>query len=151
MAFTVAAMRFRGRTQLMCAGANGLKDAQGRFSLKRLLKVILPRDALEARVLTTVAVVRLILMPLASMLLITALASAGILPKDPVCQLALMVEGAMPSAQNLVLLMQLRESTQPLAPRTAQLLLQLYTIAVIPITFWMTVFVGRLPVPLSAV
>ena len=100
--------------------------------------------------LAAVATVRLFLMPLASMFLVTGLASAGLLPRDPICQLALMVEGSMPSAQNLVLLMQLRESTQPLAPRTAQLLLQLYTLAVIPITFWMAVFVGKLNVPILA-
>ena len=74
----------------------------------------------------------------------------GALPADPVCQLALMVEGAMPSAQNLVLLMQLRESTRPIAPRMAQLLLRMYALCVIPVTLWMGVFVGKLPTPLSA-
>ena len=74
----------------------------------------------------------------------------GALPADPVCQLALMVEGAMPSAQNLVLLMQLRESTRPMAPRMAQLLLRMYALCVIPVTLWMGVFVGKLPTPLSA-
>ena len=38
------------------------------------------------------------------------------------------VQSAMPSAQNLVLLMQLRKSTQPLAPRMAALLLRIYAL-----------------------
>ena len=50
------------------------------------------------------------------------------------------VQSAMPSAQNLVLLMQLRKSTQPLAPRMAALLLRIYAVAVIPVTAWITVF-----------
>ena len=50
------------------------------------------------------------------------------------------VQSAMPSAQNLVLLMQLRKSTQPLAPRMTALLLRIYAVAVIPVTAWITVF-----------
>jgi hypothetical protein len=56
----------------------------------------------------------------------------------------------MPSAQNLVLLMQLRTSTQPLAPRMAVLLLRLYAFAIIPVTFWMTVFASSLPMQSAA-
>eukprot|EP00891_Asterochloris_glomerata_P008288 jgi/Astpho2/8288/fgenesh1_pg.00122_%23_53_t len=114
------------------------------------LKLVIPRDALEKRMLATVAVVRLLVLPFLNMLVVTALVRVGALPADPVCQLALMVEGAMPSAQNLVLLMQLRESTQPMAPRMAQLLLRMYALCVIPVTLWMGVFVGKLPVRLSA-
>ncbi len=44
---------------------------------------------------------------------------------------------------------QLRESTQPLAPRMATLLLRLYALAVVPITFWITVFMMRAPVALA--
>ena len=44
---------------------------------------------------------------------------------------------------------QLRESTQPLAPRMATLLLRLYALAIIPITFWITVFMMRAPVALA--
>ena len=51
----------------------------------------------------------------------------------------------MPSAQNLVLLAQLRRGTQPLAPRMAALLLRLYAVAVIPVTLWMTLYAYNLP------
>ena len=56
----------------------------------------------------------------------------------------------MPPAQNLALLVNLRKSTQFLAPRLAKLLLRLYVIAVIPVTLWITVFVTRMHVPLAA-
>ena len=49
----------------------------------------------------------------------------------------------MPSAQNLVLLMQLRASTQPLAPRMAALLLRIYALAIVPVTAWITVFMSQ--------
>jgi hypothetical protein len=49
-------------------------------------------------------------------------------------------EAAMPSAQNLVLLSQLRASTQPLAGMLANLLLSQYALSVVPITLWMAVF-----------
>ncbi len=49
----------------------------------------------------------------------------------------------MPSAQNLVLLMQLQKSTQPLAPRMAALLLRMYAFAIVPVTAWMTVFMSQ--------
>lgn len=53
------------------------------------------------------------------------------------------VQSAMPSAQNLVLLMQLRKSTQPLAPRMAALLLRTYALAIVPVTAWMIVFMSQ--------
>ena len=49
----------------------------------------------------------------------------------------------MPSAQNLVLLMQLRKSTQPLAPRMAALLLRIYAFAIVPVTAWITIFMSQ--------
>ena len=51
----------------------------------------------------------------------------------------------MPSAQNLVLLAQLRPATRPLAPRLAAVLLRLYALAIIPVTLWVTIFVSGLP------
>lgn len=64
--------------------------------------------------------------------------------------LLLAVQGAMPSAQNLVLLAQLRRGTQPLAPRMAALLLRLYTFAIVPVTLWMTLFAYNLPASAAA-
>jgi predicted permease len=64
----------------------------------------------------------------------------GLLPADPVCAFMLLLQSAMPPAQNLVLMMQLQQSTAGLAPATARLLLQLYTLAVLPVTLWVSVF-----------
>ena len=51
-----------------------------------------------------------------------------------------MTMAAMPPAQNLVLLTNLREETRPLAPRLAGLLLRMYVLAIVPTTVWLTVF-----------
>jgi hypothetical protein len=37
-------------------------------------------------------------------------------------------------------MMQLQQSTAGLAPATARLLMQLYTLAVLPVTLWVSVF-----------
>ncbi|DBA74521.1 TPA: hypothetical protein ACH3X2_000978 [Trebouxia sp. C0005] len=125
-------------------------DAKGRKKSLQWLRAILPRDPMEARVLGTVGLVRLILMPMVSMALVGGLAALGALPDDPICRLVLMVEGSMPTAQNLVLLMNLNENSRPLASRAGQLMLRLYPIAILPVTIWMTLFVQRLPVPLAS-
>jgi predicted permease len=69
-----------------------------------------------------------------------ALQCARVLPVDPIFNLTVLAEAAMPSAQNLVLLSQLRASTQPLAGMLANLLLSQYALSVVPITLWMAVF-----------
>jgi hypothetical protein len=58
------------------------------------------------------------------------------------------LQGVMPPAQGLVLLLNLREGSRPLAPRMASLLLRLYALAAVPITLWMTIFVSQLSVKL---
>lgn len=137
--------------QLLTAGTpQSIADADGRRKSLQWLRAILPRDHAERRVLGTVGVVRLILMPMASMAIVGGLAALGLLPDDPICRLVLLVEGSMPTAQNLVLLMNLNTNTQPLASRTGKLLLRLYPIAILPVTVWMTLFVQWMPVPLAA-
>ncbi len=56
----------------------------------------------------------------------------------------------MPSAQNLVVVLNLRAATQPLAPRMAALLLRLYAVSVLPVGLWVSLFVAQLRVPLAA-
>ena len=124
--------------------------ADGRKKSFQWLRAILPRDPIERRVLGTVGFVRLALMPIASLAIVGALTALGVLPDDPICRLVLLVEGSMPTAQNLVLLMNLNENTQPLAGRTGKLLLRLYPLAILPVTVWMTFFVQRMPVPLAS-
>ena len=110
----------------------------------------MPRDATEARILATVGVTKLVLAPAVAFLIVEGLAMIGLLPNDPVCKLVLLVEGSMPTAQNLVLLMNLHEHTRPLAERAGRLMLRLYPLAILPVTLWMTFFVQRMPVALSA-
>ena len=98
----------------------------------------------------TVGFVRLVLMPMATMAIVWGLTALGALPDDPICRLVLLVEGSMPTAQNLVLLMNLNDHTRPLANRTGRLMLRLYPIAILPVTIWMTFFVSRMPVPLAS-
>ena len=89
-------------------------------------------------------------MPMISLSLVMGLNALGVLPNDPVCQLVLLVEGSMPTAQNLVLLMDNHESTRQLTPKLARMILRLYPLAILPVTLWMTLFVQRMPVSLSA-
>jgi hypothetical protein len=58
----------------------------------------------------------------------------------PPCRNVLSLRVCCPAAQNLVLMMQLQSGTASLAPATARLLLQMYTLAVLPVTLWVSVF-----------
>lgn len=107
-----------------------------------VLNQLLPYGELEWRMVTAVAAVRFLLLPMFGLGLVLTMSHFGLLPADSACILALLLQGAMPPAQNLVLMMQLQPSTAELAAPTARLLLQLYTIAVAPITVWVAVFVS---------
>lgn len=62
------------------------------------------------------------------------------LPADPICHLAVLIQGAMPPAQNLVVIMQLRASTQALAERYAQLIVRIYALSVAVVAGWTVCF-----------
>lgn len=49
--------------------------------------------------------------------------------------------------QNLIILLQLSESTQALAPSFARMLLKLYIYAILPVTLWVTAFATNLGIP----
>ena len=65
-------------------------------------------------------------------------------PRDPIVALVVLTMICMPSAQNLVLLTNLREETRPLAPRLAGLLLRMYVLAIPFVTVWLTVFTAAM-------
>ena len=137
--------------QCCCSGASHHgSDPLGPKHPFQWLRNILPRDALETRILATVGIARLILVPAAAFVIVESLAAIGLLPNDPVCKLVLLVEGSMPTAQNLVLLMNLHDNTRHMAEKAGRLMLRLYPIAILPVTIWMTFFVQRLPVAVSA-
>ena len=65
---------------------------------------------------------------------------SSLYPEDPIVAVVVLTMAAMPPAQNLVLLTNLREETRHLAPRLAGLLLRMYVLAIPPTTAWLTVF-----------
>lgn len=89
--------------------------------------------------------VRTFVTPLVGLASVAVFARVGLLSPDPVCRLAILVQSAMPSAQNLVLVMQLRPSSRDMAPKLARLLLRTYTLAILPMTIWMSLFASSLP------
>ena len=78
------------------------------------------------------------------------MAAGGLLPPalaDPLLLFVLLVASCMPSAQNLIILLQLSQRTQAAAPAFARLLLKLYLYAVLPVTLWVTAFATNLGIP----
>ena len=100
-----------------------------------------PRDA---RVLGVVFAVRQLALPALAAAVLYALRATGALVLDPVASFVIITQACVPSAQNLVLLLQLRDSTRGLAPRLARLLLQMYALAALPTALWLTVAHGVL-------
>eukprot|EP00898_Chlorokybus_atmophyticus_P000668 jgi/Chlat1/1601/Chrsp124S01862 len=97
---------------------------------------------LDRRVLWAVLGVRHVLSPLAALAIVTALWRNALIPRDPVCFLLLLAQSAMPSAQNLALIPQLREETKPVAPAVARLLLWDYVLCIPPLTLWLSLFMS---------
>ena len=66
----------------------------------------------------------------------------GLLPAavaaDPVLLLVLLAGSVMPTAQNLIVLLQLSQRTQPLAPVLARMLLKLYAYSILPVSLWIS-------------
>lgn len=71
---------------------SGRLEASGVMPDQNLLRILLPADEIEARMFACVATVRLLLMPAISLLLVRGLGMLGLLPQDPVCTLALLVQ-----------------------------------------------------------
>lgn len=117
-----------------------------------VLQQLRPRGAWEWRAAAAVGAVRFLLMPLLSAVLVLGAAAAGLLPRDPAVLLALMLQGTMPPAQALVVMLQL--PTGPgrakggrggggdgaLAGASARLTLQLYAVSALPVTLWASWF-----------
>eukprot|EP00887_Chlorella_sp_A99_P007237 scaffold2.g7237.t1 len=113
--------------------------------------LLLPADGVEARALAVIALARFLLLPLATLSTMRLLGAAGLLPggaaADPLLLLVLLVQAVMPSAQNLIVLLQLSPATQPLAPAFSRLLLKLYAYAALPVSLWVTGFCTGLAIP----
>ena len=104
--------------------------------------LLVPATRWEWRQLISTGAVRLLLMPLVGLASVHHLSRWGLLPASAACKMALLVQSCMPSAQNLVLMVNLRPETREMAPAMAQMLLRQYLLAVIPTTVWISVFMA---------
>ena len=100
-------------------------------------ELLAPKSKLEVAALLIILVVRFLVVPFAGLGLVSLFQGMSWLPNDPICYLVVLVQAVMPSAQNIVLLMNLQSSTRPLAPTMARILLQLYLLSVVPLAMWM--------------
>jgi hypothetical protein len=120
---------------LIHKGAETADDAS-----ETVLDQLRPRGAWEWRILIAVSVVRFLMMPVVCSGLVLGAAWLNWLPPSRACLFALLLQGAMPPAQELVLMLQLQPKTAKLASSAARLLLQLYFVAVVPVTLWVSAF-----------
>jgi hypothetical protein len=127
-------------------------EAVGSGMLKAIWTALAPSDATEARALAVLALVRFCLVPSTAILVWHWVSKLGFispsLASDPLFLFVLAVQCVMPSAQNLIIVLQLSDATRPAAPAFAKLLLKLYAYAVLPVTLWVTAFASRLQIPL---
>lgn len=63
---------------------------------------IIPTDVFEQRALIVVALARFVLMPCLGIASVMGLSLIGAMPWDPVCHMCILLQSAMPPAQNLV-------------------------------------------------
>ena len=132
------------------AAVEAAAAARPRSWLALAAAALLPTDAAEARGLAALAAVRFVLLPCTTIFALQWLAASGLLSpalSDPVLLFVLLVESCMPSAQNLIILLQLSPATQAAAPAFARMMLKLYAYAFLPVTLYVTAFASWLGVP----
>ena len=120
-------------------------------TLRSIVAALAPSDATEARALAVLSLVRFLLVPVTCIIAWRWAVAAGLvgsLAADPLFLFVIAVQSVMPSAQNLIIVLQLSDITRPAAPAYARLLLKLYAYAVLPVTLWVTAFASRLNIPL---
>jgi hypothetical protein len=121
------------------------------IGLKSIIGFFRGESVVETRALTILGVIRFVLMPVSAILLHKACSHIPVFAPvlaDPILMFVLAVQTVMPSAQNLLIALQLSPHTQSAAPGLARLLLKLYALAILPVTLWVTGFASRLAVPL---
>ena len=135
-----------GRSTLPLTTANGIVVSSPTF-LQSIREMLLPVDLLEIRFLAVVSLVRFLLLPLATIALLEMalhLGWLGAAALDPILLFVVLIQSVMPSAQNLIIILQINEQTRSRAPTFAKLLLKLYALAIVPLTLWVTFFASRL-------
>ena len=119
--------------------------------LRATWTALAPSDAIEARALAVLSLVRFILVPTTCLFIWRFVAKtpfASALAVDPLFLFVIAVQSVMPSAQNLIIVLQLSDATRPAAPAFAKMLLKLYAYSVLPVTLWVTAFASRLSISL---
>jgi len=114
--------------------------------------LLLPSCGEEARALAIISLTRFLLLPLATATALfwaTRLGWLGPAGVDPVLLFVILVQSVMPSAQNLIIVLQLSDQTRSSAPAYAKMLLKLYAAAIVPVTLWVTAFASNLKIPLA--
>ncbi len=82
-------------TTSMYAGASTSGSESGAEG-QNLLRMLWPADATDRRMFACVAVVRSLLVPGTTLLLVRALAALRLLPDDPVCTLSVLIQVRAP-------------------------------------------------------
>lgn len=121
-------------------------------AIKAIKPLLLPSSGEEARALAIISLTRFLLLPLATATALywaTQLGWLGPAGVDPVLLFVILVQSVMPSAQNLIIVLQLSDQTRSSAPVYAKMLLKLYAAAIVPVTLWVTAFASNLKVPLA--
>ncbi|KAI5066294.1 hypothetical protein GOP47_0018918 [Adiantum capillus-veneris] len=98
------------------------------------------RTMLDEKAFWALSIIRLLIMPCISLTLLKAIQHHRWLPTDALSSLVLLVLSAMPTAQNLVVMAQLRSTTRPFAGVLANILARQYLLAVVSLTIWIPVF-----------
>ena len=94
-------------------------------------------ESVPLRVFSVVALGKLVLMPVLGFFFTMALWRGGLIPDDPVCVLVLMLEAAVPPANNLIIMCQMHQRGEAVM---ARVLLVMYCLAVPSLTIAMMCF-----------
>ncbi|ERN05442.1 protein PIN-LIKES 5 isoform X1 [Amborella trichopoda] len=95
---------------------------------------------LDKHIFWAIICIRLIGIPFAILFLVKGLLHMGLLPKNTILVFTVLVVSAMPTAQNLAVMLQLNPSKAPLVETFANLLLYEYALALVSIPIWTTLF-----------
>lgn len=131
--------------------ADGAKPKRAPGILGEIKSFFKSESLAETRALCVLGIVRFILAPMTAILLFRMLSQMTMFStvlSDPIFLFVVAVQSVMPSAQNLLIALQLNQVTQGAAPELARLLLKLYALAILPVTVWVTGFASRLAIPL---
>ncbi|GMH35255.1 hypothetical protein BSKO_03123 [Bryopsis sp. KO-2023] len=120
---------------------NSKEEKDGAAGSQSLVRILIPENVFERRALLLVSLARFVAMPIVGLASVFALSTLGALPSDPACHFGILLQATMPPAQNLTVMMNLREETRKTVPATAKFLMRMYVLSLIgPVMIWTTIF-----------